>query len=555
MSDFGSNRTVLSSALFRSSPLVDLVHELKPLAQWLSETSVSFRSRPNDLRVVDNAYGALIAAGRGAAAEGDLRSRAIELHGKLEIYINQRKKRDSHLANIKRDSKGLVTDLYKKLTDVLDLHLRPVDVNRINNAIERDTVHARFGILYLLQDTDIRYSTASIIQTVFKSSMAAGNAVLEGFNISSWQAPKPAFLGSSDQIETPLIAELVHSNGSSAGNLISEKLKKQLAADALLSTIENPVSDILRKSRMAQERHSGQSLFKKIVKYIWDQLLAFIKHIPGACADFVVAEMRALVFYIAEKIAGHAIPFLKDSYELVKDIYAVIKETCDTLAQRAQFATFRLKPGYSTTLANVCASLRKWSKLQTPLASAGWHTIGIASSIALPGFGGLLASIGKAITLLCDVAAQMVEARRIRAFLRQAQARFAEEPRESEHAEYKPGTSGGLSNDGDAFAQFFSEACKASPAVAFLILNSGLAGPLFTRIETQNENNTQLISAHVYNEASKWFSELKVFGAEYLRTRIYYFKSFTERDARRKGNAIPSSFQALAANYGASLPS
>ncbi|WP_429498305.1 hypothetical protein ACQUFY_01865 [Robbsia andropogonis] len=142
MSNFDSNRTVLSSPLFRSSPLVDLAHNLKPLAQWLSETSVSIGSRPKDLQLVDNAYGALIVAGWGGAAEQDLRSLAIELHGKLEIYINKRKKRDSHLANIKRDSKGLVTDLYKKLTDVLDLHLRPVDVNRIRGQFKNPAEHA-----------------------------------------------------------------------------------------------------------------------------------------------------------------------------------------------------------------------------------------------------------------------------------------------------------------------------------------------------------------------------------------------------------------------------
>jgi hypothetical protein len=242
------------------------------------------------------------------------------------------------------------------------------------------------------------------------------------------------------------------------------------------------------------------------------------------------AVIKQLVVQAVKYVVQASAPFIGESLEILKGIASIIDGVAQKLSLAELRSKFEIRDGHPAELAR---RIEKQMTHDVYWAVADLlKSMGVlAAQVITVGAGSIASALMAAIKWFVQTLMRLLEAGRIQDFLKKARTVFASEPVWSLDPitnTPKPAGAGGIVRNTALFTEFFKEGCKASVIIPMLTLNTGICGSLMTMIRLTNEFGLASRSAH--DAGADYFTELKTYGAKYMRDSGFSYKAYSRKE-------------------------
>lgn len=534
-----------------------------PPEEWVKRTSLSFRRRSTALRRVDDAYAQWYKATLD-------KKKTTALMNAIEDYLKEKQNTWSKVDR-DRESGGLIKYIYDLVVEAAGAQVTaPRGMTRLQSY---DIPHSRYGVLYLLGNTDINMSYLSV---ALEGASAIGGAVGAGLttnthHLDNYKLAHPTVdigrikgvtqssLVSAGQVPLTIATKATVTTGTTAPRSGRIYLNKEppksrptpgfpLTLSVFEVVKENPAltlnpyvlpstvvtgTGILVFEALNNLRVLILNAVTDLFEWIKGKLLAD----RGWAWDVSGALVKAAIKLVVAKCVEAAAPLVGGAMDLGGGIIKTIRAAKERIGVWMQRKKIVLNPGHPEMVADsIEAEMTKgifsglWSMLK------GVAEIALASF--LPGASSLVSAIVTGVEWLVKFLWRIWEQSKIHKFLVEAREIFAQEKKLAKQVNdegglrYEPEMDpdkGGIIHDLSRFKAFYQKGCDASPLIPMLTLNSGICGSLMTLIKMFGDNRQHdLISQNTFDAGNEYFTRLKRFGRAYLNNAGFQFTSGTK---------------------------
>lgn len=555
--------------------------------EWVAKTSLFFSKRGPTLLKIDNAYEQYYKTGHRLAKES--------LHRLLHDYLIEH---GGFWDKCKRNvaSNGLMQFVFELTKSNALMPL--TKEQRAKNLIENVEVpHARYGILYLLGNIEIRADCMPILLEGASAGLAiASTSMTANFNDvkskpvdntravfsvrgknftqadiikrSGQIAPhlpkvKGAALGvASAASKIPAALSEIPGALKSAGSYVSESLEKfeypatlaalELSAGRIDSSF-NPITYVAVRSFDAANVfvEAAAETFENIVKFVGrairDLAQVLWKKLNPPDADPVASAknradyariVKSATKIILNQVLKKSVPFIGDAIDLGSGLARTVDQAAMRIASYMDRRHFKLRAGHPEELVNSIHGAMEAGMLKG-LFSTIKGAVGVTSQFLFAGVGSVVSALMTGIEWLVKLVCRVFEFNRVSKFLAEAREKFILEKsffnaHEDVERRYLNSNPASMVTNADKFNEFFKQACKASPILPMIVLNSGICTNMMTMLRIFNDVDQQVVGSFdqkmrvVFDEGifryEQFNRRLKIYSAEYLRACGFRFK-------------------------------
>ncbi|MES2183124.1 MAG: hypothetical protein V4505_01130 [Pseudomonadota bacterium] len=523
--------------------------------EWRKRTSLTFSSRGTDTKTVDTAYDAYFRS--HGEADGE------KLFLALEEYL---KSHGSNWDKAARDkaSGGLMRYIHESVKKFAKpgLQRNPSDLDRARGQLAAyDIPHSRYGVLYLLGNTDIEYDTFGIVmEGIGDVGGAFGHAFGDGHKLPVLGLPVKSdhYITAGSKIIKKAPKVISALSGPSAHKNTSGEEVASVSVDTRIARVQVADQGWPRTNKAINTHYDSRTYgtlavagsaiadaFAMLKVKLTNLVYSLVDWIRSKIATNAVdiakisgTVLRKIVNIVVGKILAQAVPVL----DVISDLSGGIMKTFDaakvSIGAWMERRKISLTPGHPELTASTLESAMRMGigaglvDLLKGAAKAALHSF-------LPGLSLLISAIMTGIEFIVKFIMRMCENEKIKAFLKVAKEHFG---KEEGLARAKQGTDvrrryeqlqpeldpakGGIITDLTRFKEFFQQGCDASPLIPMLTLNSGICGSLMVMLAMfKDTRESEMISQKTWDTGAAYFTRLKEFGRTYIRASGFEFTS------------------------------
>lgn len=563
-------------------------------AEFVSRTALRIGKRTPNLLKVDAAYAAFF------AAQTD-RALANKLLDALHAY---KREIGGDWAKSERNTKsgGLISMTEARIKQEGDRKKWWVKEDQGVRALQRvDIPHSRYGVLYLLGNTEIELNALGIVlEGVSALSTSIGTASTTNYDhLNNAKAAAQTVTIDGQRVAT---ADIIGGSGAAtrglgtvignAAGVGGDGLPKtrdmtvggpppkvpspipvfpctlagleEIGEDPVLylNPFVLPATLVVGVTvAVVEAMNALRVLLMNAITSVYEMIKAKLLADATFAWDVSGALVKRMIKFIVGKCLANAVPFVNAGMDIGAGIIRTIQAAKEKIGVWLLRKKIRLMEGHPALLAAAIEG-----EMEKGMFVGLWAILKGVASMALasflPGAGSLVAALVVGIEWLVKMVWRIAEQKRITAFLAEAKTYFRKERLLATRVErrgvitdkatgknevifwheYKPNLAphlGGLIHDLPAFKKFYKQGCDASPIIPIITLNSGICGSLMTMIEmTDGWNNRDAGPGDKRMlDGAEYFYRLKEFGRKYLESSGFKLMSSDKSVARYLAHA------------------
>ena len=547
-------------------------------AEWVKKTALTVSRRPPSLVKVDVAYANFFSAQSNMLLAGHLLD-ALEVY-KREVGGNWK----TAERNVK--SGGLIALTHARLLQEAKRKgwWKAGTGDKGADALANvDIPHSRYGVLFLLGNTQVGIDTWSV---ALEGVSAVGGAVAMGFATDTTHLDSAKLANPTSHLYGQ---DIQQSSLVGLGAIVPKAGAKKLAAPGLkipaktygeppegrsygfpctkagiaeisedpflfLNPFVLPATLVVGAGlAVADLLHNLRNLLMDLVEKLFNFVKSKIMVDSAWPWDISGLVIKKMIKLVVAKCLTAAAPLIGGVMDIGTGLMKTFAAARDRLGVWLLRRKLQLNEGHPTLLANAIEG-----EMSQGIFNGLWTLLKGIASLALqsflPGAGNLVNAVVTGIEWMVKALWRMWEESKISKFLMEAKGHFV---REKALAKPDPAAEGryadngfefnpnldprrkGMIHDVEAFKAFYKRGCDASPVIPMLTLNSGVCGSLMTLLKMfEGREQRTVTSPQAYMEGAEYFQRLKEFGMTYLKKSGFKFTSTHPSVNRYLGHAV-----------------
>jgi hypothetical protein len=446
------------------------------------------------------------------------------------------KEKGGHWEKVDRDKKsgGLMKFIFEFTRGAVE-----------KNVLQKRIPEARHGLLYLWQNGDVSTQWAQIF---LEGALSIGGSTLGMLQASNYQSGDK--LGGLGIIAANTTGDTLASVGSGGAGVLKSvvaptgtgvKVEPETPTPSVKLDDLKDDRSILQKAKAVLGKFFTEiyETIKKKVAEIWEEQR--MKYYRGGFIGTIGLSLGKLALFILGKVAKQAAPFVSSAIDLGQGICQAIIAAKDRVTAYLARSKFMVMPGHPMQIANAIERQMNWA-IAKGVYTAAKGGAKLAGNIASWGASALIDVIAACIEFAWKFITRLAEGIFMRSWIDGVKT-FTKN-RNDWRADPKDGVwRPRIVYNDKAFKELFELGCDASVCVPMLTLNSGISGDQMMFMKMFDDTGAILgqdsalqimpsKSAQAeFNAATKYFTQLKEWGRNYLVSTGFTFTS-TDKVAR-----------------------